>query len=155
MEWVQNMRDNFIRWKVVNVSGKGLGLVATGIMSRNTCITIYGGTIFDKNQPPDGPLTHTLNIPDTNRQYAIDGHGASRLRQAAQGGLANDGGRQSNARVEWLSMTTSTSLSHLTRVPVLRLSREVQPGEEITFPYSPNYQYSAAIDYAELPELPT
>ena len=52
-------------------------------------------------------------------------------------------------------MTTSTSLSHLTRVPVLRLSREVQPGEEITFPYSPNYQYSAAIDYAELPELPT
>ena len=63
--------------------------------------------------------------------------------------LANDGGRKSNAKVDWLSYTRATSLTHLTRVPVLRLTRQVQPGTEITFPYSPNYQYSPAIDYPE------
>ena len=52
-------------------------------------------------------------------------------------------------------MTSSTSLTHLARVPVLCLTREVRPGEEITFPYSPNFQYSPAINYTELPELPT
>ena len=32
---------------------------------------------------------------------------------------------------------------------------QVRPGDEITFPYSPNFQYSAAIDYARLPESST
>ena len=156
MQWVRNIRDNLIRWKVAEVSGKGLGLVATGVISRTTCITIYGGTIYDKNHlPPDVPLTHTLNIPDTGRQYVIDGHDARSLPKTVQGGLANDGERQSNAKVEWLPMTSSTSLTHLARVPVLCLTREVRPGEEITFPYSPNFQYSAAIDYAKIPESST
>jgi hypothetical protein len=152
MPWVQNIKDNLIRWKVMDVGDKGLGLVAVGVLSRNTYITIYGGTIFDKNHLPSGSLTHVLNIANTNMQYVIDGHDARRLPQVAQGGLANDGGRKSNARVEWLPMTRAASLAHLPRVPVLRLTREVRSGTEITIPYSPNHQYSAAIDYPALPE---
>ena len=125
-------------------------------MSRDACVTIYGGTIFDKDRlPPDVPLTHMLNIPDTALQYVIDGHDACSLPKTVQGGLANDGARDSNAKVDWLSTTKDTSLAHLARVPVLVLTREVRPGDEITFPYSPNFQYSAAIDYARLPESST
>ena len=149
MPWVQNIRDNLIRWKVTDVDGKGLGLVATGVISKNTCIAIYGGTIFDKKHLPSGPHTHVLNITNVNMRYVINGHGAAHLPKVVQGGLANDGGRKSNAKVDWLSYTKATSLTHLTRVPVLRLTRQVQPGTEITFPYSPNYQYSPAIDYSE------
>ena len=64
MPWVQNLSDNLIRWKVANVSGKGLGLVATGTISRNTCITIYGGTIFDKDQP-----LSLIHISEPTRPY--------------------------------------------------------------------------------------
>ena len=101
---------------------------------------------------PWRPALPERTPPISSTSYAIDGHGARRLRKEAQGGLANDGKRDSNAKVDWLPMTTSTSLSHLTRVPVLRLTREVRPGTEITIPYSPNHQYSAAIDYPALPE---
>ena len=105
------------------------------IFTIKVCISWRGGAA---RKPPTQREAGLLDLPKT-----------------VQGGLANDGGRQSNAKVEWLPMTNSTALTHLARVPVLCLTREVRLGDEITFPYSPNSQYSAAIDYAKIPESST
>ena len=50
------------------------------------------------------------NIKEVSCDYAIDGQHAAGRPKIVQGALMNDGGRESNAKVEWLASTTLSSL---------------------------------------------
>ena len=71
------------------------------------------------------------------------------LTKIAQGALANDSRRKPNAYIDWVKQSSLPSLSYLSSVPILRLSKDVSAGTEIVFKYSPNSQYPASINYEE------
>ena len=92
-----------------------------------------------------------LHFADTQMEFAIDGYTARDLTKIAQGGLANDSRRDPNSHIAWVNQSSSSSLSDLSQVPILRLTKDISEGTEIVYRYSPNFQYSAAIN--QLPHL--
>ena len=147
--WKKKLEDNLFKWKVRDYGKKkGWGLEATTDLPKDSYIAIYGGTIFATNDPPR-VQTHVLHFEGTRMEFAINGYNARDLTKIAQGALANDGRNASNSRVVWVNQCSSSTLSHLSRVPILRLSKDISEGTEIVYRYSPNSQYPAAIDYEE------
>ena len=149
--WLAKLQENLSRWEVRNLKERGLGAIATANIKADSYLMIYGGTIFDVKNFPLGLKTHSLHIKEVSGAYAIDGQHAAGRPKIVQGALLNDGGRKSNAKVEWLAPTTLPSMSHLPKVPVIQLVRAVSKGEEITIPYSPNDDYSFHIYYPPAP----
>ena len=147
--WKKKLEDNLFKWKVDNYGPKkGWGLAATEDLVKGSYIAIYGGMIFDKNKPPR-VQTHVLHFTDTQTRFAIDGYIVHNLTKIAQGALANDSRRKPNAYIDWVKQSSLPSLSYLSSVPILRLSKDVSAGTEIVFKYSPNSQYPASINYEE------
>jgi hypothetical protein len=148
--WKKKLEGNLFKWDVHDYGKqKGWGLAATQDLAKGSYIAIYGGKIFDKNNPPR-VQTHVLHFADTKAEFAIDGYKARNLTRIAQGALANDSLRNApNSHIVWVNQSSSTVLGHLSQVPILRLSKDVSVGTEIVFKYSPNSQYPASINYEE------
>ena len=119
---------------------------ATKNLAKDSYIAIYGGEVFYADKPPRAQ-SHVLHFKDTQSEFATNGYNARDLTKIAQGALANDTRRAPNSHVVWMNQSSSPSLSYLSQVPILRLTKDISKGTEIVYRYVPTSQYPASINY--------
>jgi hypothetical protein len=146
--WGAKLQVNVDSWTIVKIAGKNRGIVATRNLPKGTIIAMYGGVIFDRKEDKHLVTSHSLDMKDSGKTLAIDGYKCNILPKFAPASLANepDVHRWPNSHVAWMIPYSNYS-NALFRIPILKTTKPVSAGEEITVFYSANSYLPTTISF--------
>ena len=100
---------------------------------------MYGGVIFDRKEDKHSVTSHSLDMKDSCKTLAIDGYKCNMLPKFARASLAIEPDVHGwlNSHVAWMIPYRNYS-NALFRIPILKTTKPVSAGEEITVFYSAN-----------------
>ncbi len=131
--WGAKLQVNVDSWTIVKIAGKNRGIVATRNLPKGTIIDMYGGVIFDRKEDKHMVTSYSLDMKDSGKTLAIDGYKCNLLPKFARASLANepDDPGLPNSHVAWMIPYRNYS-NALFRIPVLRTTKPINVGDEIT-----------------------
>ena len=120
------LTSNVDLWEIVTIEGKGSGIVAMANISKWTIIARYGGVIFDQKKEITEAMGHSLDMKDSGKTLAINGHHWYNLPKFAWAALANEPNVNAlpNAHIAWMNPYHNYSPT-LFRIPVLMTMKDV------------------------------
>ena len=146
--WGAQLQVNVDSRKIVKIAGKNSGIVATRNLPKGTIIAMYGGVIFDRKEDKHAVTSHSLDMKDSGKTLAIDGYKCNMLPKFARASLANEPDVHGwpNSHVAWMIPYRNYS-NALFRIPILKTTKPVSAGEEITVFYSANSYLLTTISF--------
>ncbi len=137
--WREMLTSNLELWEIVTIEGKGCGIVALEDISKGTIIAMYVGVIFDRKNEIPVALSYSLDMKDSGKTLAINGYQWYNLPKFDRAALANEPNVNAfpNAHIVWMNPYRNYSQT-LFRISVLKTTKEVLKGQEITVYYSGN-----------------
>jgi hypothetical protein len=137
--WGAKLQVNVDSWTIVKIAGKNRGIVATRNLPKGTIIAMYCGFIFERKEDKHAVTSHSLEMKDSGKSLAIDGYKYSMLPKFARASLANEPDVHGwpNSHVAWMIPYRNYS-NVLFRIPILKTTKPISVGEEITVFYSAN-----------------
>jgi hypothetical protein len=149
--WGNRLRENVDSWDIVIIRGKDRGIVAKNKMKKGTHIAIFGGKILDYKVAKERGGSHALQLKNSGKTLAIDGRLCIRLQKFANAAFANKPNNGwSNAAIVWLrwsKMKKKEIISELFNVLVLKTTKEILEGQEITLNYTASSYISNYVAY--------
>ena len=141
-KWGAQLQVNVDSWKVIKISGNGKnrGIVATRNLPKGTIIAMYGSVMFNRKEDKRAVTSHSLDTKDSGKTLAINRYKWNLLPKFARASLANDpdaAGLQ-NSHVDWMIPCRNYYSKALFRIPILKTTKPISVGEEITVFYSAN-----------------
>jgi hypothetical protein len=138
--WGPKLQVNVDSWTIVKIAGKNRGIVA----SRN----LPKGTIIANGVDKHAVTSHSLDMKDSGKTLAIDGYKCNMLPKFARASLANelDVHGWPSSHVAWMIPYRNYS-NALFRIPILKTTKPISVGEEITVLYSANSYLPTTISF--------
>ena len=146
--WGAKLQVNVDSWTIVKIAGKNRGIVATRNLPKGTIIAMYGGVIFDRKEDKHAVTSHSLDMKDSGKTLAIDGYKCNMLPKFARASLANEPDVHGwpNSHVAWMIPYRNYS-NALCRIPILKTTKPISVGKEITVFYSANSYLPTTISF--------
>lgn len=146
--WAYDIMKYLDCWEIQVIGDKGRGIIAKKHIPKGAYIAIYGGEILDRKLIRDRGGSHALELKYSNGVYAIDGYECDQLPKLAQAALANEPDQgPSNSVIVWKGWSTKFMLNYLFEVPLLKTTKDILKGEEITHNYSPDRYITKYVAY--------
>jgi hypothetical protein len=142
------LTSNSELWEIEAIEGKGHGIVASRDISKGTIIAMYGGVIFNRKNEIPVALSYSLDMKDSRKTLTINGYQWYTLPKFARAALANEPNVDvfPNAHIVWMNPYRNYSQT-LFKIPVLKTTKEVLKGQEITVYYSGNSYLPVSISF--------